>query len=221
VLELGKRKDKVGFSKACRNLLAKPFGPPGHAFIQCVEVRGDRAFHQTEMGKIKFGRIQLPDFGNGFMPGFDVQLRWNKRWNGRAVSEPDTGDIASEQIIFPMINMMMTGMAWRGDGADFELADLNDVLVLQNSDTFFPNRRDLAPQSLHVVAEDAARGCDQFGGIDEMLSATGMNINRGPKLGESPGRTGMVKMDMTEEDMLNIVSGSTKLPQRGDNSVKG
>ena len=54
-----------------------------------------------------------------------------------------------------------------------------------------------------------------------MLSATRMNINRGPKLGEAPGRTGVVKMDMTEENVLNIVSGSTKLVKRGDDIVKG
>ena len=173
------------------------------------------------MGKIKLGRIQFPDFGNGFMPGFDVQLRRNKRRNGRAVSEPDTGDIAAEQIIFPMINVMMTGMARCGDGADFELAYVNNVLVLQNSDALLRDRRDLAPQSLHVVAEDTARRCNQFGGIDEMLSATRMNVNRGSKLGEAPSRTGVVKMDMTEEDVLNIVSGSTKLAKRGDDIVKG
>ena len=54
-----------------------------------------------------------------------------------------------------------------------------------------------------------------------MLGATGMNINRGPKLGESPGRAGMVKMDMAEENMLNVVSGSTKLAKRGDDIAKG
>jgi len=116
---------------------------------------------------------------------------------------------------------MMTGMARRGDGADFELAYLNDVLVLQNSDAFLRDRRDLAPQSLHVVAEDAVCRCNQFGGIDEVLSATRMNINRGPKLGEVPGRTGVVKMDMTEEHMLNVVSGSTKLAKPGGDIVKG
>src|SRR4029079_10752488 len=83
------------------------------------------------------------------------------------------------------------------------------------------DRRDLAPQFLHVVAEDATRRCNHFGGIDEMLSATRMNINRVTTLGEAPGRTRVVKMTMTEEDMLNIVSGSTKLAKRGYDIVKG
>ena len=150
-----------------------------------------------------------------------MQLRRNKRRNGRPVAEPDTGDVTTEKTIFPMINVMMTGMARCGDGADFERGYLNDILVFQNLDAFLRDRRDLAPQSLHVVAEDAARGCDQFGGIDEMLCATRMNVNRGPKRGESPGRTCVVKMNMTEEDVLNVVSGSTNLPQRGDDIVKG
>jgi hypothetical protein len=116
---------------------------------------------------------------------------------------------------------MMTGMAGRGDGADFELGYPNDVLVLQNSDAFFRDWRALAPQSLQIVAEDAARGCDQLRGIDEMLSATGVNINRGSKVGESPGRPGVVKMNMTQEDVLNVVSGSTNLPKGGYDIVKG
>ncbi len=112
-------------------------------------------------------------------------------------------------------------MARCGDSADFERGHLNDVLVFQNSDTFFRDRRDAAPQSLHVVAVDAARGCDQFGGIDEMLSATRMNVNRGSELGESPGRAGVIEMNMTEEDMPDVVSGSTNLLQPGYNIVKG
>src|SRR4030095_6491139 len=108
------------------------------------------------MGKIKLGGIQFPDFGNGFMPGFDMQLRRNERRNRRPVLEPDTGDITAEESIFPMINMMMTGMARCGDGADFERSHLNDVFVFQNSDAFFRDRGDTAPSSLHVVAVDAA-----------------------------------------------------------------
>jgi len=53
-----------------------------------------------------------------------------------------------------------------------------------------------------------------------MLSPTRMNINSGLKIGEAPSRTGVVKMDMTEEDVLNIVSGCTKLAKRGNDIVK-
>jgi len=150
-----------------------------------------------------------------------VQLRRNKRRNRRPVPQPDTGDITAEKIILPMVNMMMTGMARCGDGADFERSQLNDVFVFQNSDPFFRDRGDAAPQSLHVVAVDAARGCDQLGGIDEVLSATGMDVNRGTKLGESPGRAGVIEMNMAEEDMSDVVSGSTNLLQPGYNIVKG
>jgi hypothetical protein len=54
-----------------------------------------------------------------------------------------------------------------------------------------------------------------------MLNATRMNINRGPKLGESPGRAGVVKMNMTEEDVPNVVSRRTKPPKRSYDIVKG
>jgi hypothetical protein len=48
-----------------------------------------------------------------------------------------------------------------------------------------------------------------------------MNVNCGPKLGESPGRAGVVKMNMTEENVPNVVSRSTNLPKRGDDILKG
>ena len=54
-----------------------------------------------------------------------------------------------------------------------------------------------------------------------MLSAARMDVNRGPKLGESPGRAGVIEMNMTEEDMPDVVSGSTNLLQPDYNIVKG
>src|SRR6476620_8336896 len=158
-------------------------------------MRGDRAFHQTEMGKIEFSWIQFPDSGNRFMPGFDVQLRRNKRRNRRPVPQPDAGDITAAEIIVPMVNMMMTGMARCGDGADFKRGHGNDRLVFQNSDAVFRDRCDSAPQPLHVVAEDPSSGCDQLGGINEMVSPAGMDVNRRSKLGESPSRAGVIKMN--------------------------
>jgi len=143
-----------------------------------------------------------------------VQLRRNKRRNRRPVPEPDTGDITAEEIIFPMVNMMMTGMARCGDGADFKRGHREDRLVFQNSDAVFRDRRDSAPQPLHVVAEDSYRRCDQLGGINEVPSPTGMDVNRRSKLGESPGRAGVIKMNVTEEDMPDVVSRSTNPPKR-------
>jgi len=54
-----------------------------------------------------------------------------------------------------------------------------------------------------------------------VLRATGMDVNRGAKLGESPGRAGVIKMNMTEEDMPDVVSRSTNLSKRGYDIVKG
>src|SRR4029078_11205307 len=122
------------------------------------------------------------------MPRFDVQLWRNKRRNRRPVPEPDTGDVTAEEIIVPMVNMMMTGMARCGDGADFKRGHRDDRFVFQNSDAVFRDRCDSAPQPLQVSAEAPCRGCDQLGGIDEVLSPTGVDVNRRSKLGESPGR---------------------------------
>src|SRR5437763_729778 len=108
------------------------------------------------------------------MPGFDLQLRRNKRRYRRSDSEPDTGDIAAEEIIFPTINMMMTRMTRGGDGGDFKRGDHDDCFVFQNSDAVFRDRCDSAPQSVHVVTVDPGSGCDQLGGINEVLSSARM-----------------------------------------------
>ena len=150
-----------------------------------------------------------------------MQLRRNKWRNRRPVSEPNTGDITAEEIILPMINMMMTGMARCGDGADFKRGHPDDHFVFQNSDATFRDRCDSAPQPLHVVAEDPGSGCDQLCGIDEVLSPAGMDVNRRSKPGESPGRARVIKMNMTEEDMSDVVSRSTNLPKRSYDIIKG
>jgi len=108
----------------------------------------------------------------------------------------------------------MTGMARCGDGADFKRGHRDDRFVFQNSDAVFRDRCDSAPQSLHVVAEDPGSGRDQLGGINEVLSPAGVDVNRRSKLGESPGRAGVIKMNMTEEHMPDVVSRSTNLPKR-------
>ena len=47
-----------------------------------------------------------------------------------------------------------------------------------------------------------------------MLGPAGMDVNHRSKLGESPGRAGVIKMNMTDEDMPDVVSRSTNLPKR-------
>ena len=138
-----------------------------------------------------------------------MQLWRNKRRNRRPVAEPDTSDIAAEHVIFPMVNMMMIGMTWCGDGANFERSHRDDIVVFQNSDAFFWDRGDAPPQSLQIVAENAGSGCYQLGGIDEVLSAARMDVYRGAKFGETPGRSRVIEMNMTEKDMLNLVSRRT------------
>ena len=150
-----------------------------------------------------------------------MQLRRNKRRNRRSVPEADTGDITPEEIIFPTVNMMMTGMTRCGGGADFKRGHLDDCFVFLNSDAVFRDWCDSAPQSLHFVTVDPGSGCDQLGGINEVLSAAGMDVNHRSKLGESPGCTGMIEMNVTEKDMPDVVSRSTNLRKRGYDIVKG
>src|SRR5436305_15070837 len=121
------------------------------------------------MGKIEVCWIEFPDFGNRFVPGFDLQLRRNKRRNRRPVPEPDTGDITAEEIIFPTVNMMMTGMARCGDGADFKRGHRDDRLVFQNYEEVFRDRCDSDLQPLHFVAEVLFSGSDHFSGFYEEL----------------------------------------------------
>jgi len=47
-----------------------------------------------------------------------------------------------------------------------------------------------------------------------------MDVNRRSMLGESPSRAGVIKMNMTEEDMPGVVSRSTNLPKRGYDMTK-
>src|SRR2546428_10014793 len=154
------------------------------------------------------------------MPRLDVQLRRDKRRNRRPVPEPDTGDITPEEVIFPVVNMMMTGMARCGDCADFERGHVDDLLVFQNSDALFRDGCDSAPQPLHVAAEDSGRGPHQFRGVDEVPSPTGMDVNSRTKFGESPGCAGVIAMNVTEKNVPDVVRRDANLPKRGHDIVK-
>ena len=63
-----------------------------------------------------------------------MQLRRNERWNRRTVANPDAGDVPAENIVLPLIDVVMAGVARSFNRAHFECANADNFRVLQDSD---------------------------------------------------------------------------------------
>ena|SRR5437867_5071339 len=149
-----------------------------------------------------------------------MEFRRNEGRNRWTVADADTGNVATENAVLPVIDMMMARVTGRGDGLHFVRRNADYFHVLHDPDPLGRNRRDLAPKFLHIVAESARGGLDQFGSIDKVRRTAWMDINCRPKLGKTPRCAGVIEMNVTEEDMANIFGCEVSLPKIGNYIVE-
>src|SRR5437868_2809764 len=121
---------------------------------------GDGALDRPEMRQIKVRGVERSNLRNRFMPRFDMELGRNKRWDGRPITQADTSDIASEDIIVPMINMMMACVPRSRDCLHFKRRHADNVSILKDSDVLFRDGSNPAPEFFHIGAEDASGRLD-------------------------------------------------------------
>lgn len=195
--EFGKGRSQSLFVVTGAKTIAEPDRPAADASLERIEMRGDRAFDQSEMRQVEFRRIQRPDFRDRFLPGFNVQLRRHEWRNRGPFAQTHTSNVAAKDVVVPVINMMMTGVAGGRDRANFEWRDADKVIVLQNSNAFRGHRGDFSPEPFHLVAIKASGGSDKLCGIDQVRCAARVHVNRRAKLRETPRGAGMIEMDVT------------------------
>jgi len=107
-----------------------------------------------------------------------------------------------------------------GDGANCKRRHPHNFIVFQNFDAIGRHRRNPAPKSLHVVAEDAFGGVNQLCGIDEMFRTARVDINHCPKLGESPRCAGVIEVNVTKENMTNVFGREASISEIRDDVLE-
>ncbi len=104
-----------------------------------------------------------------------------------------------------MVNVMMAGVTGGSDGANFKRRHTDDFIVFQNSDALRRHRCDSAPKPLHVVAEGAGGGLDQFRWVDKVRRTAWVYVNGCSQLGKAPRSAGVIEMNVTEENVAHIL----------------
>src|SRR5437588_2096048 len=173
------------------------------------------------MREVKFRRREGSDFCDGTAPRFDVEFGRNKRRSQRTAAKPNTGNIAAEHGIVPVINVMMAGVTRCCDRANFEWGDADKFVVLQNADAFWSDPGKFSPQLFHLVAVKTSRRGNQLSRIDEMGRAARMHVDRRAQFREPPGRAGVIEMDMTEKDAPNVARIEPKFAELVRDIVEG
>ena len=156
-----------------------------------------------------------------------MQLGRGERRDRWPAANANAGNVPTEHSIIPMINVMVTGVTRRGDGADFERRQADSFHVLQDPHSRGRYRSNSAPKSLHLIAKDALCGLDQFRWIDKVRRAARMHINSRAR----PSRTGgfsktprgpsMIKMDVAEKNMANVLGREAMFAQIDNHIIEG
>ena len=164
--------------------------------------------------------IERANLVDRFEPGFDVELGRNERRDGRSGANADTGDVAAENVVVPMVDMMMTGVSRSFDGANLKLADPHNVVVLHNPHAIGRDFLDFPPKPFHVVTENARSRFDQLRGINEMRRTARMDVDSGPTGSKTPGGAGVIEMNVAKKDMAHVLDLEAGLAESGHNIVE-
>src|SRR5205085_11313617 len=173
------------------------------------------------MREVKFRRRQGSDFCDGTAPRFDVEFGRNKQRSRRTAAKPNTGNVAAEDGIVPVINVMMAGVARRRDGANLKWSNPDDDVVFQNANAFRSDPGKFPPQLFHLVAVKTSRRGNQLSRIDEMGRAARMHVDRRAQLREPPGRAGVIEMDVAEKDAPNVARIEPKFAEFVRDVIEG
>ena len=84
------------------------------------------------------------------------------------------------------------------------------------------HREDFAPETVVLVAERALRARDELGRIRHVRCRVAVKIHsqRGVEGNEMPGGSGVVQMDVREEDVPEISDGQSPVLQRSRERVQ-
>lgn len=99
---------------------------------------------------------------------------------------------------------MMIRVSRRLDRADLRRTDADGLAILQDTDLLLGDRSDMAPQRLHLISENACRGVDQLGGINEMARTIRMDVNGCAEIREPPRRAGVIEVDVANKYVPHI-----------------
>src|SRR5581483_4545959 len=105
-----------------------------------------------------------------------------------------------------MINMMVARVPGRRDCPNLQRPNSDRLVIFQNLDASGRNGREFSPQTLHLVTENARSRFNQLCRVDQMRRTARMDINLRAGAGsEAPRRSGVIKMDVTQKNMSNVV----------------
>src|ERR1700738_2364702 len=165
------------------------------------------------MGQVELLGIQGANLRDRFQPSFDISLRRNEWRRWRSAAQAHAGNVAAENEVVPMIDMVMARVTGRGDRANLKRRDADNIVVRQDADAFRRDPRKFSPEPFHVVAIKAGGGCDQFRRVDEMRRAARVDGDGRAELGETPRRAGVIEMNMAEENMPDVAGSESKFAE--------
>jgi hypothetical protein len=93
------------------------------------------------------------------------------------------------------------------DGLEGHPAEPDSLAILKGRDLRGGDGLQAAPQQVHGLAVDPLGRAQQLGGVRQMDRAPGVDVDPGPVAGQTPCGTGVVEVDVGEEDVAHVRQG--------------
>jgi hypothetical protein len=199
-------------------------GPEMQTFAEESDVFGG-IFGEAEVGEEKARGAAIEDGVEGVIPDGEVDVR---RWSGRhdvgAVGDADAGSISGEGDAFLGIEVGDVVARVAGGVEDFEmsLAERDGFAAFEDVDVLFGDRERFAEEPREFIGPQAACAGEKNGRIGHVERAALVHVNAevGIFANEGTGGSGVIEVDVGEEDGFEIGDGESAGAEFGAQSFE-
>jgi hypothetical protein len=116
---------------------------------------------------------------------------------------------------------MVPGVTWCVQCDELEAGGINRAIGLYSYDSLGGSGYGPAPQLVHPILVDPFGAGQQFAGVDQVSGAVGVDEYGGALLSPPSGRTGMVEVDVGDQDVPDIAGLDPVLPESSEKCGQG
>jgi hypothetical protein len=164
-----------------------------------------RVVEEAKVGRCDAAEGKRTEASKTLSPLFEMQFR---RWGGDAdviyTGKPNAAYVSGEADIVKKIGHVVCSVTGGVDGGELEAANGNRVAVGEGGQVVERDWEKFAPEGFHLITVDAFCAGEEAFGVKHMLRAKVVNVDIRAVFGEPARRSGMVEVNMGEENMGNV-----------------
>jgi hypothetical protein len=115
----------------------------------------------------------------------------------------------------------MLGVSGGIQGGETQLANFNCFAILDYGQPLARHRKEFSPQGVHLIAINTLRAAQELIRNQQVWGANRVNMDTRSVACQPSGCTGVIEMDVSKEDVRDVLRGEAMSLQAGYESLKG